>query len=269
VNKPRTTGIVQWMLNSAWPSMYWQLYDWYGVPTSSYWAVRRGANPWQLVYNYKDNGVYLVNELAEGASGLTARVECYDAASRLVSRHEVAVDAEADCSLKICEVERLADGVTFVSLSLHDAEGRKLADNFYALTSRHDRHDYAASNWYTTPIAEYADFRAMADMPAAELKITPLPRPEGDAGRLAVEVRNTSKTIALYTTLKLKNAAGEVVAPVFWSDNYFSLTPGESRTITIDASGVDSNELTLTAVGWNVPEQRHRPIRITENRGRE
>lgn len=34
VNIPRTTGIVQWMLNSAWPSLYWQLYDYYLIPDS-------------------------------------------------------------------------------------------------------------------------------------------------------------------------------------------------------------------------------------------
>ena len=33
VNKKEGTGIVQWMLNSAWPSMYWQLYDYYNIPT--------------------------------------------------------------------------------------------------------------------------------------------------------------------------------------------------------------------------------------------
>ncbi len=27
VNRPLTTGVIQWMLNSAWPEMYWQLYD--------------------------------------------------------------------------------------------------------------------------------------------------------------------------------------------------------------------------------------------------
>ncbi|MCP4658993.1 MAG: glycoside hydrolase family 2, partial [bacterium] len=32
VRRPSTTGIIQWMLNSAWPEMYWQLYDHYLVP---------------------------------------------------------------------------------------------------------------------------------------------------------------------------------------------------------------------------------------------
>ena len=40
VNVPRSTGIIQWMLNSAWPSLYWQMYDWYMVPTSAYWSVK-------------------------------------------------------------------------------------------------------------------------------------------------------------------------------------------------------------------------------------
>ena len=62
VNVPRSTGVIQWMLNSAWPSLYWQLYDWYLIPTSSFWSVRNGCSPQQLIYNYADNHIYAVND---------------------------------------------------------------------------------------------------------------------------------------------------------------------------------------------------------------
>jgi exo-1,4-beta-D-glucosaminidase len=254
-NKPRTTGLIQWMLNSAWPSLYWQLYDYYGVPTSSYWAVKRACAPWQLVYNYKDNGIYLVNELAEGAQGMKATVRVYGIDSKLLSEQEMTVGAEADSSKKICDIDPALAPVTFVALALSDADGRPLADNFYALTPRHDVYDYARNEWYMTPIAKYADFRAMASMPAAALEFSVGPCPKGTPGKLHIEVKNTSGVIALNTTLKLKNADGEVAAPVFWSDNYFSLAPGESRTLSVDASGHDLATLALTAAGWNVAPQ--------------
>ncbi len=28
-NKYESTGIIQWMLNNAWPEMVWHLYDWW------------------------------------------------------------------------------------------------------------------------------------------------------------------------------------------------------------------------------------------------
>ena len=62
VNTPLTTGLVQWMLNSAWPSIYWQLYDYYGAPVAAYYGTKKACEPVQLIYNYKDSHVYLVNE---------------------------------------------------------------------------------------------------------------------------------------------------------------------------------------------------------------
>ncbi len=257
-NKPRTTGLIQWMLNSAWPSMYWQLYDYYGVPTSSYWAVKRACNPWQLVYNYADDGIYIVNELPEGAEGMKAVVRVYDTGSRLLSEQYLTVSAQANSSQKICAIDPAAAPNTFVVLTLHDAADHPLADNFYVLSTRDDVYDYTHNEWYMTPISEYADFRALADMPATELDIQTLPCPKGTPGKLHVEVRNTSDVVALNITLKLKCPHGRVQAPVFWSDNYFSLAPGENRLITVDASGSGHElpMLTLTAAGWNVGERK-------------
>jgi exo-1,4-beta-D-glucosaminidase len=31
-NRFESTGLIQWMLNNAWPEMVWHLYDWYGRP---------------------------------------------------------------------------------------------------------------------------------------------------------------------------------------------------------------------------------------------
>ncbi|QOY89409.1 hypothetical protein [Paludibaculum fermentans] len=43
-NKYKSTGVIQWMLNNAWPSMIWHLYDWYLRPGGSYLGPRRAVN---------------------------------------------------------------------------------------------------------------------------------------------------------------------------------------------------------------------------------
>ena len=91
VNVPRSTGVIQWMLNSAWPAIYWQLYDWYLVPTASYWSVKKACAPQQLVYNYYDKAVYAVNDEA-GEFSLTACAEVYDLDGRLVNEARTDVD---------------------------------------------------------------------------------------------------------------------------------------------------------------------------------
>ena len=51
-----------------------------------------------------------------------------------------------------------------------------------------------------------------------------------------------------------KGKDGDDVVPIFWDDNYFSLLPGESRTLTgsYDLGALDGKEPVLTVDGWNV-----------------
>ncbi len=259
-NKPRTTGLIQWMLNSAWPSLYWQLYDWYGIPTSSYWAVKRANNPWQLVYNYNDNGVYLVNELPVGAEGMRATVSTYDLASHLLSEQTLVVGAEANSSKRVCEISPAAAPVTLVSLVLYDAAGNRIADNFYTLSSSHDTYNFDDTNWYMTPITKHADFRTLAAMPEANISL----ETEAKDGKVTVRLENPSPVAAIYITLKLKNAGGEVLPDVYWSDNYVSLMPGERRVIEcrVDNPSADMNALSVVASGWNSSAQSYIAPRV-------
>ena len=67
-------------------------------------------------------------------------------------------------------------------------------------------------------------------------------------------LRNPGKQIALMTHVQLRRKNGERVLPVYYSDNYVSLTPNESRTITIEAATSDmKGDAALVLVdGWNV-----------------
>jgi exo-1,4-beta-D-glucosaminidase len=46
----------------------------------------------------------------------------------------------------------------------------------------------------------------------------------------------------------------EPVLPIFWQDNYFSLLPGEKRTVEVqlDASLVKEGKLLFKLDGWNL-----------------
>ncbi len=248
-NKYEATGVIQWMLNSAWPSLYWQLYDYYGIPTSSYYATKRANNPWQLVFNYKDDGIYLVNERREDAENLRAVIRVYSVASKLLSEKELTVCSKANSSEKIDAIER-PDANCFVALDLYDAAGENIARNFYALSARDDVHDYANNEWYMTPISEYADFKALSDMKPAKVDV----KKSIEGNTIKVNLHNTSKVIAFFTSLKLKDAAGEMVCPAWWSDNYISLTPGETRTVvcTVEGVALDPGKFTVEVSGWNV-----------------
>ncbi len=245
-NKPATTGLIQWMLNSAWPSMYWQLYDFYGVPTASYYAVKKANTPHQLVYNYKDNGIYLVNELGEYAEGLKATIKTFDLHSILLHEQQLTISSPANSSKEIAGIDPTAAKNIFVQLTLHNKEGKQIAENFYALSATHDEYNWARSGWETTPISVYADFADLGNLPTATLTINTT----SEGKTLKVEVTNTSDVIAFFTTLKLKTADGEMITPAFWSDNYLNILPGETRTV--ECCVADPTQATLEVSGWNI-----------------
>jgi beta-mannosidase len=72
---------------------------------------------------------------------------------------------------------------------------------------------------------------------------------------LDVTLHNPGTTMALMAHLQLRRkSSGERVLPVFYSDNYISLVPGESRTVTVDAAEADlKGDMPVVALdGWNV-----------------
>jgi len=75
-----------------------------------------------------------------------------------------------------------------------------------------------------------------------------------DSIGLQVEVHNTGTVAALANKLTLVNASdGSRILPAYYSDNYFSLLPGEAREIEIEypaKSAAGPAQLTLR--GWNL-----------------
>ena len=250
VNIPEATGIVQWMLNSAWPSLYWQIYDYYLIPTAGYYGVKRGNVLQQLIYNYKEHAVYAVNEDVNSAISKKAILRMYSFASNLLFEKEISINTAPNSSEKVLDLPELKENV-FLSLQLVD-EGLA-ADNFYWLSAKPEIHDYANNKWYVTPIKQYADFKSLAHIARAELHVTPATQEKDGKTIVTVELDNTTGVIAFFTQLLLKDSAGEIIYPALWCDNYVSLLPGEKRTFTcvLDKS-LAGEKTTLSVSGWNV-----------------
>ena len=222
VRVPKATGIVQWMLNSAWPSLYWQQYDWYGVPTAGYYGTKKACEPVQLLFDYATRKVYAVNESAE-AKELKATVKVFDAASKPIGTETKAVKVGYREVVPVFDLKRYDGKPHFVALALTDGD-TPVADNFYVLPAKDNEYDWKKTNWYITPITAYSDLAFAFNQPKAEVEMTV----EGNQ----VTLKNKSDVIAYMNILKAKDADGNLVVPAFWSDNFFPLLPGETRTVT-------------------------------------
>lgn len=252
VNVPRSTGIIQWMLNSAWPSLYWQLYDWYLVPVSSYWSVKKGCMPQQLAYNYADDKVYAVNDEKEDRS-LIAKMKIYGMDGTVLS--DVRCDAEmpAGCSKALFEVTSPVSGqspVYFVFLSLEDRKGNIVSRNEYCLADVKDKHDWSKYRWWRTQMESYGDFSAMNSIAQADLEVSSTV----EDNNVTVTLNNKSHVVAFFIDLKIKDAKGEIIIPGFWSDNLVSVAPCQEITVTW-SNGKDLPEgSTLEISGWNIED---------------
>lgn len=230
VNTPVSTGIVQWMLNSAWPSIYWQQYDWYGVPAAAYYGTRKACEPVQLIYNYKDRNVYAVNEGKE-AKDVSATVKVYDAQSALIHEEACTLASAYRKTVKAFDLNRFQGAPHFISLELHDADGNFIADNFYCIGAKPDVYDWKNYTWYYTPVKEFTDLGFAFAQPEADVEMTV----KGTEGTYTVTLVNKSDVVSYMNILKAKDVAGNLVVPAYWSDNFFALFPGQTKTVTCRA----------------------------------
>ncbi len=230
VNKYRSTGIIQWMLNSAWPELYWQLYDYYLMPTGAFYAARKAAAPLQLIFNYGDRGIYINNDYFQKKTGLRAQIRLLDLNSNIILNEEITFEAAANSAKKIFTLSAPRNAITFIDLRLIENE-KIVENNFYWLASEEDLLDFEASEWFVTPVKKYADFTALRRMPKTKVEMDYTIEAAGDKHRALVTLHNRSDKLAFFLHLNLSDQNGNSILPVFWQDNYISLLPNETREV--------------------------------------
>jgi len=260
-NKYTSTGVVQWMLNNAWPSMIWHLYDYYLRPGGGYFGAKKAMQTLDPIYGYDDHSVWLVSSQYVDAKGLNLAARVFNLDGTQKFSKEIALDASADSTAKVFELPQV-DGLSaayFLDLRITDGSGKLVGSNFYWLSTKPETIEWAKSNWYTTPTASYADYTSLAQLTKVKLNVSSHSERNGNSKNeeavTRVTVENPSKTLAFFVRLKLdKGKDGEEILPVVWQDNYISLLPGEKReiTATYHASSMGTAKPEIEVSGWNV-----------------
>ena len=76
-NKYTSTGVIQWMLDNAWPSLIWHLYDYYLVPTAGYFGTKKACEPVHIQYSNDDNSVTVINSTYEPLTKMKVTAKIY------------------------------------------------------------------------------------------------------------------------------------------------------------------------------------------------
>ena len=231
------SGRMLWMTQPAWPSSAWQIFSSDYDTHASYYGVQKAAEPVHVQMNLPDGKVVLVNNRLADLTGVTvtARVvgldnhPLADRRATLTGRHEAASEAFA------LDLPALtAGGVAVIRLEATDRAGTLLSSNVY---------------WQA---ANDAQFRAMTTMAPATLTTSATRRTEGDETVTAVVLRNPGAVPAIETKLTVMNADGSQVLPAYFTDNYVSLLPGDTRTVEIRYPTARAHGETVSLRGWNV-----------------
>jgi exo-1,4-beta-D-glucosaminidase len=245
----QSTGLIYWMLNNAWPSLHWHLFDYYLKPSGAYYGAKKANEPLHVQYSYDDRSVVVVNHRPGDARGLRVKAAVYnlDGSRRFSTEARLEVGSnDVARALTIPELTGLSQAY-LVRLTLTDRRGRTVSRNTYWLSTEPDVPDWANSDWYYTPVTQYAQLSSLATLPRSRVRV----RAESEqGGTTEVALRNTSSTVALGLRVTLRDAAGAEVLPVTWSDNHVALWPGES--ITLRATHREGGRPRVDVEGWNL-----------------
>lgn len=233
------TGLIIWMSHPAWPSMVWQLYTSDFDTHAAYFGAKKACEPIHVQWNLDDDTAAIVNATCNPIpqAALKVLVCALDGSILKETRSELSVKASQVIKpAKIAWADSAAHPVQFLKLELRDRAGELLSENFYWRSQKPEQ------------------LRALEGLPKVALAGKMQTSSKGDEMIVTTEFVNPSHSVALMAHLVLRNATTNArILPSYVDDNYFSLLPGEKKTVTIRCPTKNAAEtMSVTLDGWNI-----------------
>ncbi len=232
-------GMLVWKNQNPWTALRGSFYDYHLDYQGGYFGFKHGAAPVHIQLNLNDSVVCVLNQKAVNTNPLTASVLLYDMHGKLLSekKNEVTLQAHSMQLLEKVTLPVNTDEVFFLKLILSDQD-KTVDENLYWLSNK--RHSYEKLN-------ELQKVSVKAEMK------------KGNEGQAAITLSNPGNETAFFIRLKVINSNNELILPAYFTENYMTLLPGESREIMLDLSTGKAptglSGLKLVIEGWNVPAQ--------------
>ncbi|EHQ25065.1 glycoside hydrolase family 2 protein [Mucilaginibacter paludis] len=236
-----TGGVMLWKLNSAFPSVVWQIYDWYLQPNAGYYFMQNAVEPVHVQFNQNDSTVVLINRAHQPTGPVSMQAEIYDQYSKLKYEKNAMLgidDEGVKVGVNLAADLKSVKGFSFVLLRLKNGKGDVISRNAY---------------W----MAPGNDYKPLNTLPPVHLnaRVTKLKQGKFEDD-WTLQVSNPGNGIAFFIRPQLM-VDQEEVRPSYWSAAYFTLAPNTSITITVSAptSKLKGGKPTLTVEAWNATKQ--------------
>jgi hypothetical protein len=234
-------GVMLWKINAAFPSVVWQVYDWFLQTNAGYYFMQNACEPLHIQLNLSNMKVMILNRKYIPAPSLAAQVQVFDADSKSVFKEEAFFSlgpSEVKETTSLSETIGKTKGIVFVVLNLKNSAGNVISHNVYWLSSN-------------------GDYKPINNLPDASVSVTVLKSEKLKAEtRWTIQVNNPGDKIAFFIRPQVM-IGNEEVLPSYWSGNYFTLAPGENKTLTVSCpdARIGSGKPNLKVSGWNVKMQ--------------
>ena len=236
------SGRLLWMTQPAWPSTMWQILSSDYDTQASFYGVKKACEPLHVQLNLATYRVDVINTTTTARSGLTVTAKIYSLANALLSQSTERKDIAADSSapgMRLDLAPFLDQSMVLVKLELHDAQGAMASQNLYWLG------------------AKPSSYGALNQLAPVSLKAAASAATAGEMKKVTVRLTNTAAVVSLANKLTLIDAKDEArILPAYYSDNYISLLPGETRTIEVEYPAIAGRGALVIALrGWNAVPQ--------------
>jgi len=221
-----TSGALLWMSQQGWPAVVWQTYDYYMEENGSFFGCRSANEAIHVQYNYATGIIQVINNTVKEYEGASVTAEIYNMDGSLVANKTATVKVaktKATGAFNLFDVTGSASlsKVYFIRLKLTDKDGNLLSENNY---------------WRGTKDQDYTELKNLGN---AEMSFTQSIEKGDTSSVITLTVTNTSSVVSFANRVKLirDNAGANEdarVLPTYYSDNYFTLMPGESKKITME-----------------------------------
>jgi hypothetical protein len=241
------SGRLLWMTQPAWPSNMWEVLSSDYDTQSSYYGEKTALEPMHVQLDLASDAVEVVDTTPEASGQLQAIADVYSLDNQSLLHQEAPASVPADSEatplhLNLAPLQKNA--VILVRLQLKDASGNIVSRNLYWIAG------------------ESQDFRQLTRLAPPAVTANATATRDSDTMRIRVELKNTGSDVALQNKLTLiRSSDGQRILPAYYSDNYVSLLPGETREIEVEypLSAAEGIQPAFTLRGFNLP-QRSVPI---------
>lgn len=250
------SGLLFWYHNCPVRQVSSRMWDWSLEPTASLYHTANSLEPLHAQFDYLKNTVSVVNDYYQSFDDYKVTAQVYDINSRKVFEESATVnlpeDGVANDALTIRFPETISQ-VHFIKLTLKDEKGKEVSSNFYWRSND----TYEGKNTLTGPAA--SGFEDLSKLKPSKVKLAYKVREAGDRYFVDITLRNTSGQIAFFNQLQFLNSKMSPIRPSFYTDNFFTLTPGEKKTVTIETAKDKLNDGAVLALkGWNIDSEKYK-----------